>query len=598
MEKLEEQAIENLKALWEQFKADNDKLQRKIKSEYKELLSEWQKYKEKIENNALELDEYTNLVGEGKNKKEYLCHFLERKTQKIFGSSKPRGGAHSFMIKRNKPDKDNNDKGYHIAYEKKTKQAFSKTQAEQAYKDKLLPILKKIACADDYEKALKEVNKADYDAKSVLRKIVAFQYPKEFLYIYSVGKIEDIVEQFNYLCSSNEDDKNSCKINEEIDIFYKSHIFRERLGKILIGENDESSENLKKEEDVESILLSHFIWGLLGAKSITNDHSPNVILYGPPGTGKTYSVMQMIKLLCKGDNEQYEHIQFHPSFTYEDFIEGIKPKGVGEDGNIQFELVNGIFKEFCIEVKKLNEKAIEKYKKENPKDELLENLKLKSYFFIVDEINRANLSTVFGETLSLLEKDYRHDVKKDTPTSKENLIKTQYSSMVSKDLAYKWIDGQAYFGVPNNIYFIGMMNDVDKSIDTFDLALRRRFKWIRKDCDYEVITDEILYRNGECFTNIDQYKQCAKNLNNYISEELGLGKSYEFGHSFFMNMSTIAKQKEISQTNLETLFNEYLRPTLKEYLRAFYAENEIEGKLDEALTIFEKPLEKQKKNES
>ncbi len=334
--------------------------------------------------------------------------------------------------------------------------------------------------------------------------------------------------------------------------------------------------DLQNAAKTDLVLMSWFLIRLLEIQSIADDHSLNVILYGPPGTGKTYLVMQMIKLLCKGDNEQYEHIQFHPSFTYEDFIEGIKPKGVGKDGNIQFELVNGIFKEFCIKAKN------------NPD---------KKYYFVVDEINRANLSSVFGETLSLLEKDYRHNLEKDTLNPTQNLIKTQYSSMVSKDLAYEWIDGEAYFGVPNNIYFIGMMNDVDKSIDSFDLALRRRFKWIRKDCDYEVIADEILYKNSECFTNIDQYKQCAKKSNNYISEELGLGKSYEFGHSFFMNMSTIAKQKEISQTNLETLFNEYLRPTLKEYLRAFYAENEIEGKLDEALAIFKKPLEKQKKNE-
>ena len=89
--------------------------------------------------------------------------------------------------------------------------------------------------------------------------------------------------------------------------------------------------------------------------------------------------------ICQGDTSRYEVLQFHPSFTYEDFIEGIKPKGVSKDGNIRFELVNGIFKNFCIKAK------------EYPK---------KDFYFVVDEINRANLSMVFGETLSLLEKDY------------------------------------------------------------------------------------------------------------------------------------------------------------------------------------------------
>src|SRR5690606_17534567 len=109
----------------------------------------------------------------------------------------------------------------------------------------------------------------------------------------------------------------------------------------------------------------------------------------------------------------------------------------------------------------------------------------KSYYFVVDEINRASLSAVFGETLMCLEKDYRYDINQPD----KNLYKTQYSPLIESmvedakktekdvsDLAFKFQDGNAYFGVPNNLFFIGMMNDVDKSIDAFDLALRRRFK--------------------------------------------------------------------------------------------------------------------------
>ena len=318
---------------------------------------------------------------------------------------------------------------------------------------------------------------------------------------------------------------------------------------------------------------------------IAHFDSPNTILYGAPGTGKTYEVSKKMEFLKEVDGAVVHKMQFHPSFTYEDFIEGIKPMGVSENGNIKFELVNGVFKTFCMEAKKYPNK---------------------DYYFIVDEINRANLATVFGETLSLIEKDYRHDPdpKKD---SKDNLIQTQYSSLIEElikedktkedSLVYaRDENGKVAFGVPKNVYFIGMMNDVDKSIDTFDLALRRRFKWIRKDCKYDVIK-EIKFKNGSGnFKNIDEYADCAEALNKYISQELLLGKSYEFGHSFFMKMSGIPKNTIISESNLETLFDSHLRPTLKEYLRAFYPENEIEGNngkggmLKEALEKFQSKL--------
>jgi len=104
----------------------------------------------------------------------------------------------------------------------------------------------------------------------------------------------------------------------------------------------------------------------------------------------------------------------------------------------------------------------------------------------------------------------------------------------------------------------------------------------------------IKFKNGnDNFKNIDEYVKCAKALNEYISQELLLGSSYEFGHSFFMKMSDIAKRTNISKSNLETLFDSHLRPTLKEYLRAFYPENEIEGKngkLASALKKFQSEL--------
>lgn len=298
------------------------------------------------------------------------------------------------------------------------------------------------------------------------------------------------------------------------------------------------------------------------------DDQPNVIFYGPPGTGKTYLVKNMIDLVCQGNTSRYEWVQFHPSYTYEDFIEGIKPTGITENGSVKLELVNGIFKELCIRAKN------------DPEHK---------YYFIADEINRANLSAVFGEVLSCIEPSYR-----DT-NENHNLIKTQYSTIETKiineqletakdDKKKEQIKKKVYFydentketkfGIPSNVYFIGMMNDVDKSIDSFDLALRRRFKWIRKDCDTEVVRD---FLNEEDIKeeSIEKYIKSIVSLNKFISDELKLGKSYEFGHSFFMKITYNKKNKEIEDEHKKNLFENYLKPTLTEYLRSLYDNEEV-----------------------
>ena len=141
------------------------------------------------------------------------------------------------------------------------------------------------------------------------------------------------------------------------------------------------------------------------------------------------------------------------------------------------------------------------------------------------------------------------------------------------------------------------MNDVDKSIDSFDLALRRRFRWLNFTCDYNVISDHVFYYLLEKEKNkIDNekikaiesktynYVENCKHLNNYIVQELGLGTSYQFGHSFFLKISNIKLRWDSA---ISKLFNEYLEPTLKEYIRTFCTEeSEIEQKLAEAKKQF------------
>lgn len=544
--KLSEERQSQIKALWDKFKNEIKEEDKKFNNqEIDHLIAQWKLYKDKIVNDTLSLDDYTNTLGNSTATMPggYLCNFLERTTRTVFGSSKP-GNAENFEVKLN-----NDNQTYFIKSQRKPNS--NRQEAETYFNNNIKNLLKSIVLAAEPLDKTNLVEKANYSAKQVLMKMVVLDNLSNFLSIYSSNILANLYDEF-----INGD------VTNDLEKSYQLMALSKSLFSIDITSKNEFS------------MLAWFLWKYSTSQAIADTNNPNVIMYGPPGTGKTYSVLNSLDFVCQGDSSRYEVLQFHPSFTYEDFIEGIKPKGVSKDGNIRFELVNGVFKNFCIKAK---------------------NTPKKAFYFVVDEINRANLSAVFGETLSLLEKDYRHDGK-----SNKNLLRTQYSTLIEdlikedkekyKHLAYFSDNNVVKFGVPENVFFIGMMNDVDKSIDAFDLALRRRFKWIRRDCNYEVIEEETRYRGKEEFSNIGHYVKSCEKLNNYISNELGLGKSYEFGHSFFMKISDISKRKEITPNNVEVLFNLYLRPTLKEYLRAIFAESELDNKLDEALSRFKETL--------
>ncbi len=542
--KLSEERQTHIKVLWNKFKNETKEEEKKFnKDEVEKLISEWKLYKHKILNDTLSLDDYTNILGSSTAIMPggYLCNFLERTTRIVLGSSKP-GTAFNFEVKLN-----DDNSTYHIKSVNKSN--ATRQDAELYFNEKIKGLLKSIVSKTDPLEKIYLIENSNYSAKQVLMKLAVLDNLSDFLYIYSTQWLEELYNEF---------------IDSDAEEIFRKNYQVCLVAKKLLDVNEQDKNEL--------VLLSRFLWRFVNSKSIADTNNPNVILYGPPGTGKTFSVKSSLDFVCQGDTSRYEVLQFHPSFTYEDFIEGIKPKGVSKDGNIRFELVNGIFKNFCIKAKKHHEK---------------------DFYFVVDEINRANLSMVFGETLSLLEKDYRQD------TENKNLIRTQYSALIEdlikednkfKDLAYEIHNNEVKFGVPKNVFFIGMMNDVDKSIDAFDLALRRRFKWIRKDCDYEVIEEETRFKGKDQFNNIGLYVKACEKLNDYISKDLGLGKSYEFGHSFFMKISDIAKRKDITNNNIEILFNLYLRPTLKEYLRAVFVESELESRLDEALNKFKETI--------
>jgi len=234
----------------------------------------------------------------------------------------------------------------------------------------------------------------------------------------------------------------------------------------------------------------------------------NIILQGAPGVGKTFTAERLAyTLMGKIDNQRVEMVQFHQNYSYEDFILGYKPN---PDGG--FELKHGVFYKFC-------------KKASNTPD--------KDFFFIIDEINRGNLSKIFGELLMLIENSYR---------GKE--IKLAYTDEL--------------FAVPKNLYIIGMMNTADRSLAMIDYALRRRFSFFEMYPGFA--TDGFKsYQLSLANEKLDKLIQGIQALNEAISSDDSLGNGFCIGHSYFCN------QTEFSMEWLENVVEYDIEPMLKEY---------------------------------
>lgn len=332
-----------------------------------------------------------------------------------------------------------------------------------------------------------------------------------------------------------------------------------------------------------------FFYAQKQSSAVTLKHK-NIIYYGPPGTGKTYSILETVSMLTEGNKKFYKIVQFHPSYSYEDFIEGIKPSGMDDNGNIKFDLVDGEFKKFCIEAM-------------NDRDN--------NYYFIIDEINRAELSRVFGEILFCLEYRLPNEINGET----KGLIRTPYAILLDKKLenltenkiaehVVYWDKNnkKSYFGIPNNVYVIGTMNDVDRSIDSFDLALRRRFRWEYMNCDYDALKNHLIANSvsneNADEINLEKYIKNCENLNKYIAEDLNLGKSYKIGHAYFMKVTDyLGNKKMIRENSLKQVWENHIEPLLFEYFRSEYDEIKSENEIKKSKEKFI-PKKKKEKNDT
>lgn len=356
----------------------------------------------------------------------------------------------------------------------------------------------------------------------------------------------------------------------------------------------------------------------------------NIILSGAPGTGKTYMAKQIADELTGGDKSRIGFVQFHPSYDYTDFVEGLRPTPPS-GSTIGFERKDGIFKEFCEkaltkeitlkeaydslvdDIKKgkvtsittydgvvrsagisttglitlprpLNYKNIETlantYKTKNDLDEVGPNRKefdkviggsdstaywavlnelysrinSAPYIFIIDEINRGEMSKVFGELFFSIDPGYRGE---------NGAVRTQYANMVSSPNAFDKVLGKTdpkdygYFFVPENVYIIGTMNDIDRSVDSMDFAMRRRFLIKEIKAEYtqkDMLTDDAVIAKMDALNAVIERKSEKK-------IKAKLGTSYSLGASYFQKYYKYNDFKLLWEYHLEGILREYLRGT-------------------------------------
>ena len=403
------------------------------------------------------------------------------------------------------------------------------------------------------------------------------------------------------------------------------------LGSILFEYSTQFLDEKEKKE--EKMSLEYKVYYPL---SQTLLQSKNLILRGAPGTGKTYLAKEIAKELTDGNEEQIGFVQFHPSYDYTDFVEGLRPVSNG-DGAIEFRLQDGIFKDFCQKAKEaqliggqdnfdeawdsyleyinvseekeyitktsylsvnsrqnlsvnydsgvpgwsLPRKYVyELYKDKNYNKQeyyksggktVLETLKkrfgLKDYLspteidtdkkfvFIIDEINRGEISKIFGELFFSIDPGYRGE---------KGSVSTQYANLHEND---------EKFYIPENVYIIGTMNDIDRSVDTFDFAMRRRFRFVEVTAESQLgMLDEVLGNEAQ------EAKIRLRNLNAEIEKIQELNSHYHIGPSYFLKLEDV-------NFDYELLWSDYLKPLLEDYLRGSYEEDEILNTLKKAYDL-------------
>ena len=329
-------------------------------------------------------------------------------------------------------------------------------------------------------------------------------------------KTEDLTAPIDFHTLKNDPELAQMRFftNPEWSLFKLTKSEAERLIKLVCEKRSEQEmRQVPEREPIPPYTPDDFLSNVYMSRESYNTlrgvlkRKKNVLLEGAPGVGKTYAAQRFAwSLMGEKDNERIAMVQFHQSYTYEDFIMGFRPTETG------FELSTGVFYEFC------------KKASADPS---------RPYFFIIDEINRGNLSKIFGELFMLIENENR-----------------------GKELRLLYKDEM--FAVPGNLYIIGMMNTADRSLAMIDYALRRRFSFFPMKPAFD--SDGFKTYQAELENEkFDKLIDCIVALNKKIADDEALGEGFCIGHSYFCNLEEVddAVLSEIVEYEIIPLIREY-----------------------------------------